>query len=110
MNLIFVAQTNPDSDTATGAAVILGVLFLIGVLAAIGISGWGRRHLLPLVAVLIGGVIGATAIADALNNRVSVLTLLSLFIAFVLVMGGLGALREGITLPDVTPPDDNDQA
>lgn len=102
--LTILAQAEPDSSSAP--AVIFGVVALIGGISLFGLTSWGRRHILPLVTVLIGGLIGATTIADASWSRLSVITLLGLFIAALLIIGGLGALREGITLPNVTPPDD----
>lgn len=100
-----LAQAEPDSSSAP--AVIFGVLLAIGLLSILALTKRGQRTLLPLLTVLIGGLIGATTIADATWSSLSVITLLGLGISLLLILGGLGALREGIILPDVTQPDDN---
>lgn len=106
-SLLTNAQIGPDTSSA--AAVIFGIVFLIGGIGILGVTTWGRRHLLPLVSILLGAAIAAMTFADASWSNISVITLLGLFIAFVLIMGGIGAFREGVALPDVTRPDDNEK-
>lgn len=104
-SLPLIAQST--ADTSSAAAVIFGVLALVGIISILGITSQGRRRLLPLIAVLLGALIAVTAASDAVSNSFSVLTFLSLFIALILISGGIGALREGTVLPDVTRPDDS---
>ncbi len=98
--LSVVAQTQP-ADTSSAAAVVFGVVVLIGLLSIVALTSKGRRSLLPLVGVMIGLLIGVTTIVDAVNARISALTVLGLFFAFLLVVGSLGALREGLAMPQV---------
>ena len=95
-----LAQTQPE-DSSSAAAAIFGVLLSIGLLSIFALTKTGRRTLLPLITVLIGGLIGVTTIADAQFSSPSVLTIMGLFFAVLLIAGGLGALREGLSLPEV---------
>ncbi len=95
-----LAQTEP-ANSSSAAAAVFGVVVLIGLLSILALTSWGRRSLMPLVAVLLGLLVGVTTIFDAMEARVSALTVLGLFFSLLLVVGGLGALREGIALPQV---------
>lgn len=97
-----LAQAKPE-DTSTAAAAVLGVFILVAVLSIFALTKRGQRTLLPVIAILIGLSIVATTIADARNATVSALTVLGLFFGGLLVVGGAGALREGIALPAVDP-------
>lgn len=100
MRALVLAQTAPD-DTSSGAAIVFGMLVLIGALSILALTPRGRRTLMPAVAILLGLVIAYTSIADARSATFSVITVLGLFIGLTLVLGGFGALREGLTLPAV---------
>ena len=94
-----LGQLAPDSSS--GAAVVFGVIVLIGVLSIIGLTGRGRRTIMPLIAILLGASIIATTISDASSAAISPITFLGLFFGGILAIGGLGALREGIVVPTV---------
>lgn len=98
--MTFLAQL--PQDTASDAPLIFGMVALVGLLSLLAITPRGRRSLMPLVAVGIAFVIGYQSISDAFRaDQVSILTIMGLLLAFVLGMGGLGALREGIAIPAV---------
>jgi uncharacterized membrane protein len=93
--------TDPES-TASAAAAVVGVFALIGILSLIGVAfKGGRRLMLPVVAILLGASILATTISEANSNRISPITFIGLFFGAVVAIGGIGALREGITVPEV---------
>ena len=98
--LLVLAQSKPE-DTSTAAAAVFGVIVLIGVLSIFALLPRGRRLLLPVIAMLLGLVICFTTIADARNATISPLTVLGLFFGGLLVIGGAGALREGVAMPQV---------
>ncbi|MEH3053866.1 MAG: hypothetical protein PGN13_07645 [Patulibacter minatonensis] len=95
-----LAQSTPQ-DTSSGAGIVFAMLIGIALLSILALTPNGRRFLMPTIAILLGLVIIYTTIADAVSAVVSVLTILGLFIGATLVLGGFGALREGITLPEV---------
>lgn len=97
---LLLAQTTPD-DTSSGAAIVFGMLVLIGALSILALTPRGRRTLMPAVAILLGLVIAYTSIADARTATFSVITVLGLLVGLTLVLGGFGALREGLVLPAV---------
>ena len=98
---LLLAQVSPD-DTSSAAAIVFGMLVLVGVLSVLALTSWGRRSLMPAVAIILGLVILYTTVADAISvHTVSILTILGLLIGATLVLGGFGALREGIALPPV---------
>lgn len=98
---LLLAQVTPD-DTSSGAVIVFGMLVLIGVLSILALTSWGRRSLMPLVAIILGLVVLYTTVADAISvHTISILTVLGLLIGLTLVLGGFGALREGIALPPV---------
>ena len=116
--LTVIGQLAP-ADTSTTAAVVFGVIVVIGVLSIIGLTRRGRRTIMPLVAILLGASIIATTISDATSATISPITFLGLFFGGILAIGGLGALREGVEVPKVegvepdihprgphSPPDD----
>ncbi len=101
MNALFVlAQTKPE-DTSSAAAAVFGVIVLVGLFSIFALVSRGRRTLLPIVAILLGLTICFTTIADARNASISALTILGLFFGGLLVVGGAGAAREGIAMPEV---------
>lgn len=95
-----LAQTQPE-DTSSGALIVFGMLVVIGIVSVVAITPRGRRSLMPAVAILLGLVIVFTSLSDAFTATFSVITVLGLFIGITLVLGGFGALREGIALPPV---------
>lgn len=95
-----LAQTAPE-DTSSGAAIVFGMLVFIAVLSILALTPRGRRTLMPAIAILLGVVITFTSIADARNAVFSVITVLGLLVGVTLVLGGFGALREGLVLPAV---------
>lgn len=97
-----VAQAQPE-DSSSAAAIVFGVFVLVGVLSVFALTKRGQRTLLPVIAILIGLSILVTTIADARNATISALTVLGLFFGGLLVLGGAGALREGVALPQVEP-------
>lgn len=99
--LAFVLAQNQPEDTSSAAAAVFGVLILVGVLSIFALTKRGQRTLLPVIAVLIGVSITVTTIDDARTHTISALTVLGLFFGGLLILGGLGALREGIALPKV---------
>lgn len=99
-SLFVLGQTDP-ADTSSAAALVFGVLALIGVVSILGLTARGRRFFMPLVAILLGLAIIATSISDARIAQVSALTVLGLFFGILLMIGGAGALREGVALPEV---------
>ena len=90
-----------ENETSSAAIAIFGVFALVGIFSIVALTSRGRRVLLPLVVVLLGAAIGVTSISEAFTFRVSPITFIGLFFSVVLVMGGLGAAREGIALPEV---------
>ncbi|MDO9355457.1 MAG: hypothetical protein Q7T55_17280 [Solirubrobacteraceae bacterium] len=107
MALLVLAQdtvneaTDPDT-TASAAAAVVGVFALIGVLSLVGVASRnGRRLMLPVVTILLGASILATTIAEANSNRLSPITFIGLFFGAVVAIGGVGALREGMVVPEV---------
>lgn len=97
---LVLGQTAP-SDTSSGAAIVFGMLALIGILSFVALTPAGRRSLMPAVAILLGLVISYTSLADAFRATFSVITVLGLLVGITLTLGGLGALREGIAIPPV---------
>jgi hypothetical protein len=98
--LFALAQTAPE-DTSSAAVIVFGMLVLIGAVSILALTPRGRRTLMPAVAIMLGLVIAYTSIADARTATFSVITVLGLFIGLTLVLGGFGALREGLALPEV---------
>ena len=98
--LLVLAQAQP-SDTSSAAAAVFGVVLLVGIFSIIALTSKGRRTLLPIVAVLLGLAIIVTTIADARNSTFSALTVLGFFFGGLLLIGGAGAVREGVALPKV---------
>ncbi|MFT4036421.1 MAG: hypothetical protein QM679_12680 [Patulibacter sp.] len=92
-------STTPDTSSAAGLT--FGMLVLIGVLSIVALTPRGRRLLMPLIAILLGSVVIFTSLSDAFAHTFSILTALGLFIGVTLLLGGLGALREGVALPPV---------
>jgi hypothetical protein len=99
--LPFVVAQTAVEDTSSGAAIVFGMLVFIAALSILALTARGRRTLMPVIAVLLGLVITYTSIADAFTAVFSVITVLGLLIGLTLVLGGLGALREGLVLPAV---------
>ncbi len=97
---LVVAQTAVE-DTSSGAAIVFGMLVFIAALSILALTARGRRTLMPVIAILLGLVISYTSIADAVTAVFSVITVLGLLIGLTLVLGGFGALREGLVLPAV---------
>lgn len=91
----------PEEKTSSPGIVIVAVLGLVAVFSIFALASRGRRVLLPLTAILLGLAVGASSISEAYINRVSPITFLGLGMAALLFFGGLGALREGILLPEV---------
>lgn len=89
------------SDTSSGAALVFGVLFLVAVLSLFAMTTWGRRTFGPLVAILIGASILASTLAASWQTPLTVLTFVGLFFGAVILIGGFGALREGVLMPEV---------
>jgi predicted Na+-dependent transporter len=106
MSLLVLAQSAVQ-DSSSGAGIVFLMLVGIGITSALALTPRGRRSLMPAVAILIGLVIVYSTLADAFNNKdaigtaFTVITVLGLFIGVLLVLGGFGALREGIALPPV---------
>lgn len=100
-SVVAQAQTTQPDDTSTAVAAVFGVFVLVAVLSVFALTKRGQRTLLPIIAILIGLSIIATTIADARNATISALTVLGLFFGGLLLIGGLGALREGVALPTV---------
>lgn len=101
MSGLFLAQSSTE-DTSSAAAIVFGMLALVGIVSVVALTGRGRRSLMPAVAILLGTTIIYTSVADALSiHSITVLTILGLLIGVTLVLGGFGALREGIALPPV---------
>lgn len=100
---LVIAQAAAEEDnSASAAAAVFGVFALVGVLSIIGVASRnGRRLMLPLVAILLGASIIATSVSEARANSISVLTFIGLFFGILVAVGGYGALREGIVVPDV---------
>lgn len=98
---LLVAQTATE-DTSSGGWIVLGMLVLVGVVSILALTGVGRRSLMPVVAILLGGSIVYGTINDAsIAGTISVLTILGLLVGGTLVLGGFGALREGLVVPQV---------
>ena len=100
MSIAAVVAQVPE-DTSSTAAAVFGVVALIAILSVVGLTRRGRRTIMPLVAILLGASIIATTIADATSAMPSPITLLGLFFGGILAIGGLGALREGVAVPEV---------
>ncbi len=102
-SVLMLAQAATSEDTtASAAAAVFGVFALVGILAIVGVaSKSGRRVILPLVAILLGASILATSVSEARANVISPLTFIGLFFGLVVAIGGFGALREGMTVPEV---------
>jgi hypothetical protein len=101
-----LAQIQPD-DTSTAAATVFGVVALVGILSILALLSRSRRSLLPLVGIAIGVLIAVSTIHDATTYGVNALTAFGVFFSVMLLFGSVGALREGVTLPQVegTDPD-----
>jgi hypothetical protein len=96
-----VAQSTTPVDSSSAAAAVFGVFFLVGILSLVAITKRGRRTVGPLVAILLGASIIATTISDASKATVSAITFLGLFFGGIVAIGGIGALREGMSVPEV---------
>ncbi|MBO9531882.1 MAG: hypothetical protein J7513_02795 [Solirubrobacteraceae bacterium] len=99
-SVLTLAQTTVE-DSSSGAAIVFAMLAGIAALSILALTPRGRRSLMPAIAILLGATITYTTIADAVQATISVLTVLGLVIGFTLVLGGFGALREGIVVPPV---------
>ncbi|MDQ8043954.1 MAG: hypothetical protein AAGC46_04945 [Solirubrobacteraceae bacterium] len=99
MTSVLAQSSGPD--TSSPAAVIFGVLLLVGILSLFAMTTWGRRTFGPLVAILIGASILASTLATTWHNSLTVLTFVGLFFGAVVLIGGFGALREGVLMPEV---------
>jgi hypothetical protein len=97
---LLIAQTTAK-DSSSSATIVFGMLALVGILSVLALTTRGRRSLMPVIAVLLGIVITYTSVSDALNATFSIITVLGMLIGATLVLGGLGALREGVALPPV---------
>lgn len=95
-----LAQARPE-DSSSAAAAVFGVIALVGVFSIFALISKGRRMLLPVVAVLLGASIVVTTIAEARIATFSPITVLGLFFGGLLVIGGIGAFREGVSVPEV---------
>ncbi len=100
MGALVLAQTAPE-DTSSAGVIVFGMFIAIALVSIVALTPRGRRSLMPAVAIMLGLVISYTTIADAFTATFSVITVLGLLIGTTLVLGGFGALREGITLPAV---------
>ena len=90
------------ADTSSAAIAIFAVVIGVGLLSIVAVSSRGRRTLLPVTAILLGAAVLASTISVAWVNRsISPVFFIGLFIAALLMSGGLGALREGTALPHV---------
>jgi sugar phosphate permease len=99
--LALVLAQDTAQKTSSTAAVVFGMFALVGILSIFALTKRGRRTLMPVVALLLGVAIGITTVTEAHANRISPITFLGLFVAGLLIFGGLGALREGILVPKV---------
>jgi hypothetical protein len=100
LSALVLGQTAP-ADSSSGAGIVFAMLFGIALLSVVALTPRGRRSLMPAIAILLGLVVTYTTVADAFQATISVLTLLGLVIGVTLVLGGFGALREGIAVPPV---------
>jgi len=92
----------PEETTSSAAIAVLAVFGLIVIVSVVALfAKAGRRLLLPVIAVLLGASTVATTVWEAVTNRPSPITFIGLVIGILLLTGGLGALREGVILPDV---------
>lgn len=103
--MTFTLAQASTADTSSAPALVFGMLVVIAAVSIVALTPRGRRSLLPAIAVMIGALITYTSIADAFIARFSVITVLGLFIGVMLILGGFGALREGIALPPVEGKD-----
>lgn len=108
-SLVVLAQSKlpddtppPVETTSAAAAAIFGVFALVGIISIVGVaSKGGRRTVLPLVAILLGVSIVVTTISEANINSISPITALGLFFGALIAIGGFGAMREGLIVPEV---------
>lgn len=109
--VLVLAQAAADEETtSSAAAAVFGVFALVGILSIVGIaSRSGRRVILPLVAILLGASIVATSVAEARSNGISPVTFIGLFFGLIVAIGGAGALREGMAVPEVEGVDPDPQ-
>ena len=88
-------------DTSSAAVIAFGMLIGIALVSFLALTPIGRRSLMPVIAILLGLFISFTTLSDAAQATFSWITALGLLIGVTLVLGGFGALRDGLALPEV---------
>ena len=90
------------ANSNSPAGIITIAFLAIGAGSLLVLTPWGRKRVLPLVALLLGLVVLIGSIWDLIRGGgISVVFLMGALVGTLLTIGGFGAIGGGVELPEV---------